>query len=468
MVKNDCPTTEMKAGMDDHDETKPYGYAEDEMRKRRTGSRFISFLAVLVCICFVFIAPTLAGTRFISGSPTLSATVYGANEFSPGTETTIPVVIQNSGLIEFEFTYPTTLTPADLPNTAKLMSVTLSPGDAPVTILSDPQMVGDLKGGDQMMVSFKVRFAPDAQAGTYILPLMVHYTYLYYADQYGQDTLQYFYKTKDVTLELPIRIQPEILLDVVSVDPGHITVGTDGFVTVQLLNRGNENGTDAVLMLAPAPNSPVIPSVGSVYIGDFPEGSVVTVPFKVAVSANGEAQNYPLNLTVFYKNENGNFVSSAPVVIGIPVYRKISFEVVSSPPEVTPGGQHRLTIEYKNTGSAPVYSAQARIYAVDPFTTSDDTSFLGDMLPGETGTAVFEVTVDSSATVKNYSLDSEVRYRDGLNNDQISDRIPVPVSVIAPTGIQALLANPWIIAVIVIVALALIYVLRTRWKKRRS
>jgi hypothetical protein len=104
----------------------------------------------------------MAGTKVLSGSPVLSATVSGANEFSPGTETTIPVVIQNSGLIEFEFTYPTTLTPADLPNTAKLMTLTLSPGEAPVTILSDPQMVGDLPGGDQMMVHFRSRIAPDA------------------------------------------------------------------------------------------------------------------------------------------------------------------------------------------------------------------------------------------------------------------------------------------------------------------
>jgi hypothetical protein len=431
-------------------------------------SRFIDLLAILVCTCFFISAPAMAGTRVLSGSPVLSATVSGANEFSPGTETTIPVVIQNSGLIEFEFTYPTTLTPADLPNTAKLMTVTLTPGDAPVIILSDPQMVGDLPGGVRMMVNFKVRIAPDAQAGTYNLPLMVHYTYLAHADQYGQDTLQYYYQTRDVTLNLPIQIKPEIMLDVVSIDTGHITVGTEGFVIMQLRNQGHEDGADAVLMLAPAPNSPVQPSVGSVYIGDFPRDSVVTVPFKVAVSANGEAQNYPMNLTVQYKDGNGNFVSSAPVVIGIPVFAKISFEVVSSPPEVTPGGQHRLAIEYKNTGSSPVYSAQARIYAVDPFTTSDDTSYLGNMAPGETSTAVFEVTVDSSATVKTYSLDSEIRYRDALDNDQISDRIPVPVSIVAPTGIQALIANPGVIAVIVLGVIALVFFVRTRWKKRRS
>ena len=457
------------AGEDNHDGTSQRQDREDgTVKMSRTGSRFIGFLAILVCICCVCSVPVMAGTRVLSGSPALSATVNGANEFSPGTETTIPVVIQNSGLIEFEFTYPTTLTPADLPNTAKLMTVTLTPGDAPVTILSDPQMVGDLMGGALTVVNFKVRIGPDAQAGTYDLPLMVHYTYLDHADQYGQDSLQYYYQTRDLTLNLPIQIKPEIILAVISVDTGHITVGTEGFVTVQLQNLGHENGTDAVLMLAPAQNSPVIPAVGSVYIGDFPEGSTVTVPFKVAVSANGEAQTYPMNLTVLYKDENGNFVSSDPVVIGIPVFGKIRFEVVSSPPEVTPGGKHRLTVEYKNTGSAPVYSAQARIYAVDPFTTGDDTSYLGTMLPGETRTAVFEVTVDTSATVKSYSLDSEIRYRDALDNDQVSDRIPVPVPVVAPTGIQALLANPGIIAAIVIGAIVLVFLLRTRWKKRRQ
>jgi hypothetical protein len=245
-------------------------------------------------------------------------------------------------------------------------------------------------------------------------------------------------------------------------------VGTEGLVTVQLRNQGHENGTDAVLILAPAPNSPVQPSVGSVYIGDFPAGSEVTVPFKIAVSANGEAQNYPMNLTVHYKDVNGNFVTSAPVVIGIPVSPKISFEVVSSVPEVTPGGQHRLIIEYRNIGSATVYSAEARIYAVDPFTTSDDTSYLGTMSPGENATAVFEVTVDSSATVKTYSLDTEIRYRDALDNDQVSDRIPVPIEVVTPMGIQALLANPAIIAVIVIGIIAVVFVVRSRMKKRRS
>lgn len=433
-----------------------------------TGSRAGTMAAILVVACCLCLAPALAGTRVTSGSPELSAAVLGANEFSPGTETNLPVSIQNSGLIQFEFTYPTTLTPADLPNTAKLMTVALEPGESPITILSDPQMVGDLKGGSQMTVIFKIRIPSDAASGTYNLPLKIHYTYLAYTDQYGQDTLQYFYQEKDVALDLAVRIEPEIILEVVSLDSGNITAGSEGFVTAELRNLGREDGTDAVLVLSPAQNSPLKPSVGSVYIGNFPAGSTVAVPFKVSTSTNAENQDYPMNLTVQYRDMNGNFVTSAPVVVGIPVSARINFTVVSSPPEVTPGGLHRLTIVFMNAGSAPVYSALAQIYPVDPFTTSDDTAFLGDMAPGATSTAVFDVTVDGSATVKPYSMDSEIRFRDALDNDQVSDRVPVTVNVVAPTGIQAVLTNPVFIVVIVIVIVAAAILIRTGMKKRKE
>ena len=71
------------------------------------------------------IPPASAGERVVSGSPELTAAILGANEFFPGEDVMIPVIIRNSGLIQYEYTYPTTLTPRDLPNTAKLMLVTL-------------------------------------------------------------------------------------------------------------------------------------------------------------------------------------------------------------------------------------------------------------------------------------------------------------------------------------------------------
>lgn len=191
------------------------------------GKRITLILIALVA-SGVLVSPVMAGERYISGTPYISATIYGANEFYPGTVVNLPVNIQNSGLIQYVFSQPTLLTPADLPNTAKLMTVELGPGDAPVTVLSDPQMAGDLKGSANLLVNFKVRTDPDASAGTYSLPLRVHYTYLAHADQYGQDVLQYFYETKDVTLGIPFKIKPEIIIEVISAEPEEVNVGIGG------------------------------------------------------------------------------------------------------------------------------------------------------------------------------------------------------------------------------------------------
>jgi hypothetical protein len=426
----------------------------------------ISLIVIILCCAGTMVCPAMGGERFISGSPDLSATINGANEFYPATEVNVPVNIQNSGLIEYVISQPNLLTPADLPNTAKLMTVQLFAGGAPLSVLSDPQMVGDLLGGHTLLVNFKVRTDPDAAAGTYILPMNVHYTYLAHADQYGQDTLQYFYETRDVTLDIPLKIKPEIILQVISAEPEEVNVGTEGFVHLVLENIGNEDGTEAVVVLSPVGNSPIQPVASSVYVGDFPMKSQIDLRYKVAVSNSAEPGTYPVSVTVNYKNQDGIFVSSAPAVVGIPVKGKIRFTVVSVPDEVNPGTQDVLEVTYRNTGSAPVFSAQARIYTQDPFTTSDDVSYLGDMAVGENATARFKVTVNQKATLKEYALDSEILYRDALDNDQVSDRITVPVDVVGLTGILALLYNPYFIGILVVVVIVAILLIRRRRKKR--
>jgi len=99
-----------------------------------------------------------------------------------------------------------------------------------------------------------------------------------------------------------------------------------------------------------------------------------------------------------------------------------------------------IEVEYQNTGAATAYSAQARISAVDPFTSNDDTAFLGDLEPGEKAVARYEVSVDGSATPKEYGLDSEIRYRDALDNSQISDSMKVQVLVEPSSSLLPIIA----------------------------
>ena len=436
------------------------------MRNKRliTSLRVLAVLVLLVGIA----APAMAGERFVSGGPNLTAAILGSNDFSPGDEITIPVTIQNSGLLEYVFTYPNQLTAADLPNTAKLMMVTLGPGDAPVTVRSDPQLLGDLAGGRNTVANFKVKIAPDAPYETYNLPLTIRYTYLMRADQYGTDMLQYFYKEQVETLNLPIRIKPEVLLEVMSVGSGGLNAGTTGYLNISLKNIGNEDGRESIVKLVQNGNSPVVPVASSVYIGNFPKNSIVPLQYKVSVSRDAEAITYPVNITVTYKNRDGDLVTTDTVTLGVPVGGKIAFTIVSPPVEMSPGERKVIAVTYRNTGTTGVNSALARIFTVDPFTSSDDTSYLGDLAPGEEKIAHFDITADPGTTVKDYGLDSEILYRDALNNDQVSDRVKLTVDITSSSLVKQVSSNPFAIVVLLLIVVAIVYfgIIRRRKKTR--
>jgi hypothetical protein len=329
------------------------------------------------------------------------------------------------------------------------MTVTLNPGTAPITVKSDPQMVGDLKGGSSLNVNFNTKIANDAPSGTYNLPLEIRYTYLYTADQYGQESIQYYYQKKNATIMLPVKIKPELKINVISAVPEHLNVGTEGYLNIRVINTGSESGKRAIAKIARNGNSPVIPTESSVFIGDFPVNATVDCRYKVSVSKDAEGKTYPVDVFVNYVNYEGDTVDSEKVTIGVPVGNKIDFAIVSEPTVINPGTRKVISIEYQNSGGTTVYSAQARISAVDPFTSNDDTAFLGDLAPDQKAVANFEVAVDKGATIKEYGLDSEIRYRDALSNSLISDTMKVRVNVVPQSGLGAILGNPIVMTIII-------------------
>jgi hypothetical protein len=409
----------------------------------------------------------MAGEKYMAGSPELSAYISGTNEFSPGDDVKLTLIVENTGLNEFKFVQSSIVNTDDQPNTAKFLTVTLNAGDAPIVIKSDPQMLGDLKGASSANAVFSTKIRSDAPSGTYQIPLSLDYTYLYQAEQYGVDTIQYYYKTKNETLLIPIKIKPDISIDVISAVPEHLNVGTEGYIDMKIKNTGFEDGSKAVVKIIRNGNSPIIPTDSSVYIGDFPSGSTVDCRYKVSVSSDAESQTYPVDVVVVYQNNEGDFITSRSDTVGIPVGGKVDFSIVSPPGEMNPGNKQVLNVEYKNTGDTAIYSAQARISAVDPFTSNDDTAYIGDLQPGESKTVSFVVSVDRTATIKEYGLDSEIRYRDALDNTYISDTMKVNVNVTSPTGIITILSNPIYLSIVIAAVIGIIYLVYRYRKKNR-
>ena len=145
----------------------------------------------LIAIFMVFLmAPAMAGTLYISDGPTFTATVAGTNQFSPGKDLQLPVKIENSGLNRLKFVQTGYIERDDLPNTAKFVTASLSPGGSPVIIKSDSQVMGDLPGGKSVQVIYTIKIPKQAAAGEYLLPLTISYQFLAGAEQSAGDLIE--------------------------------------------------------------------------------------------------------------------------------------------------------------------------------------------------------------------------------------------------------------------------------------
>ncbi len=412
----------------------------------RNITKILTFLILLSLLS----VPSLAGTKYMSGGPEIQASIDGTNEFAPGDELSIPVTIENTGLIDFKMVQSEYLTPDDLPNTAKFVIVTMNAGDTPIIIKSDPQKIGDVKGGTSTIAEILVKIPSDAPAGNFNLPVTIAYEYLNQAEQKGLDSLQYTYKKTSKEVMLPITIRPAIFLDIENITTQDLNVGTEGYIHLKIKNEGHDSGTNTIIKIVQNGNSPVIPTDGSIYIGSFPAKTSKELTFKASVSRDAEPQIYPLDIYAVYDDFQGDTVTSSIKTFGIPVGGKIDFNVISKPGKGYPGQKTTIEVEYKNTGDAPAYQAQARISAVDPFTSNDDSAFLGDLAPGQSAIARYEVSLADDATIKQYAIDSEVRYRDALNNNQISDTVKVPVDIISRQDESGIIIPLLILGIIII------------------
>jgi hypothetical protein len=89
---------------------------------------------------------------------------------------------------------------------------------------------------------------------------------------------------------------------------------------------------------------------------------------------------------------------------------------------------------------------------VDPFTSADNNAYLGDLKPGDVARASYQISTDREAIAQDYTLDTEVRYRNALDNSQVSDTFKVDIRVVPssqPTGMSAFL--PVILPAVIII-----------------
>ncbi|MDW7731229.1 MAG: hypothetical protein SCH66_02240 [Methanolobus sp.] len=178
------------------------------------------------------------------------------------------------------------------------------------------------------------------------------------------------------------------------------------------------------------------------------------VEFNIEISKNAPAGEYPLNLLLQYGYQenvqvNGDDETDLGITnmevglwyavgqqmqqFSIVVEEEADFQIVNVSGELEAGKEGLLRVVYKNVGEDGIKDATVRISADDPFSTTDDQSFIGSIAPGETSEAVFRLKVDEAAVSKPYAINSEIKYEDSNGHSQISDTIKIQVTTL-PAG----------------------------------
>jgi hypothetical protein len=425
-------------------------------------------------------APVLAS---VAGKPNLEVTVVGSQELTVGQVGTFQIMIQNTGTFSGDVEDPadqvmalgylTATGVALVPpcTTAVGVTVNLTSGSSSIEVISGAASIGTLSRGMSTVqpIIFQLYIHKDAQPGTCKLDLKLEYQYLSDVDWLnpGGASPQFdFHWGKRVQQkQIAITVVGTYFSAVVTQTEG-VRAGATGIITVDLQNSGASEAYNVTAEIALGTGiSPIGPAS---FLGDISGNRSVTTQLKVAVSKEASAKNSSVGILVKYKDER-DVSRQSLLTVGVMVEGKLNFEAQTIQVDVrlTPGSDRVITIPIVNVGDYEAKDAVARINIVNPsatapFSTTDDTAYIGTLQPGESGLARFRIRVDADAVPKPYILEVEVKYWDSLGNSYTSDTMRAAVTVQQPSGLSTTA-----IILISLAAVAVVIVLLNVVKVRR-
>jgi len=214
-------------------------------------------------------------------------------------------------------------------------------------------------------------------------------------------------------------------------------------------------------------------------------GHTSTLSYTIKIDSDTPAGNYELLLPVNYEYQANVRTVTADIInlgltdidytreykrktetlrIPISIKNEPKLEVTNVSGSLVQGESKVIEVTYKNTRESIAKDALARIIVMSPLSTKKSIIRLGDIGPGEEKTARFEIAADQEAVVKNYGINSEIKYVDEEGETSFSENMKVNVPLEATekkfstTGI----------AIILIILIALYQIGNTHRKRNKN
>lgn len=226
--------------------------------------------------------------------------------------------------------------------------------------------------------------------------------------------------------------------------------------TEMKLESGVVDATSIVASLSADSDSPIEVKSVSQQVGSIKSGqnSLTPVQFDIKIDKKAKAGVYDLYLGLSYDYQKNVQVEDSNATdltydvnhwygtmvqnqtLQIIVKKQADFEVVNTNGSLYPGGEGIIEITVKNTGEEEARNVKLIANPSDPLSTTDDMAYLSTLKPGETAVAKIKIKADSQAVVKEYGVDTVLRYENPEGDTKYSDVLQAPVEVKGATFFQ--------------------------------
>ncbi|MGV8077292.1 MAG: COG1361 S-layer family protein [Methanosarcina sp.] len=220
-------------------------------------------------------------------------------------------------------------------------------------------------------------------------------------------------------------------------------------------------------------------------VAELETGHTAALSYTIKIDSDTPAGNYELLLPVTYQYQANVRTATADVInlgltdtkytreykmknetlrVPISIKSEPKFEVTNVSGNLVQGESKVVEVTYKNTRENVAKNALARIIIMSPLSTEKSIVRLGDIGPGEEKTARFDILASQEAVVKNYSINSEIKYVDEDEETSFSENMKVSVPLQATekkfstTGI----------AIILIILIALYQIVNVHRKRNQK
>ena len=366
----------------------------------------------------------LSGTALgaVTGSPDIDATLVD-NTVAPGEETTLDVVLVNSGTVKSGSTNDKLTNEV---TTARGLTVSMNTGGAPITVQTNKQAVGTFPEGTTE-VPFDISVDEDAKPGKYQIPVRLEYEYTnFISETDGARDESSVSRTIDVTL----KVSEQATFDVVDVE-SNARVDSTGAVAVTVENTGKEAASDASVTLTSRSQDITVggAEAGSRFVESWDAGEQRTFRYRVGAATNAEPDAYEFGLAVEFDDEDGARQTSPESSVGITVARAQEFTVTDIESDAPIGSSGTYAVTIRNEGPVVANLATVNIVSESSDVTfgraSSANQFIGTWEPGEERTVRVEANVSSDARETVYALSATIGYQDPEGDSAASDPIPL-------------------------------------------